>query len=104
MASTGGYGVMGTPPTPIPALTCTGMVASAVTGLMSAQERAVFQASDFVVLTLTAGPKIVAPAAVQARSWPSGHWPASRVPSYSSSPCMPSTSSAAWPISTPMSG
>ena len=43
-----------------------------------------FQASDLVVLTFTAGPKMVAPAASHALSWPSGHWPASRTPSYSS--------------------
>ena len=73
-------------------------------GLTMVQARATFQATDFVVLTLTAGPKMVAPAAVAAASWSLGHMPARRRPSNSSSPCMPSTHSPAMPISMPASG
>jgi len=39
-----------------------GISASSMQGLMSAQARATFQATDLVVLTLTAGPNIVTPA------------------------------------------
>jgi len=45
-ASCGGKAVMGTPQTPMPTLGCTGILASAMQGLMSVQARAVFQATD----------------------------------------------------------
>ena len=61
-ASTGGYGVMGTPPTPMPTFMCMGIVASCTQGLTMVRARATFQATVRVVLTFTAGPKIVTPA------------------------------------------
>ena len=66
--------------------------------------RATFQATDLPVLTLTAGPKTEAPALAARRIWSAGQSPASRTPSYSSSPCMPSTNSLAMPIWMPHSG
>ncbi len=96
---------MGTPPTPIPAFMCTGMVASAVTGLTSVQARAVFQASDFGGVHVHRRPEdrgAGGGAGAELAERPLAGQPRAR--RYSSSPCMPSTSSAAWPISTPMSG
>ena len=66
--------------------------------------RATFQATDLPVLTLTAGPKIVTPALAASSICSRGQSPASRMPSYSSSPCMPSTNSLAMPIWMPRSG
>jgi hypothetical protein len=57
-------GVIGTPPTPIPTFMWTGMVASSTQGFTRVQARATFQATDLPVLTLTAGPKMCAPALV----------------------------------------
>ena len=54
---------MGTPPTPMPPLRCTGTVASSQQGLAMVSVRATFQATDLPVLTLMAGPKMVTPAA-----------------------------------------
>ena len=62
------------------------------------QVRATFQATVLPVLTLMAGPKMETPALAASRIWAAGHSPASRTPSYSSSPCMPSTNSLAMPI------
>ena len=73
--------IIGTPPTPMPTFGCTGISASAMHGLISVQARAVFQATVFVVFTLTAGPKTVAPAACTTCIWSCGHMPASRLPS-----------------------
>ncbi len=95
---------MGTPPTPIPPLRWTGISAASVHGLTMVHVRATFQATVLPVLTLTAGPNTETPAFAARRICAAGQSPASRTPSYSSSPCMPSTNSLAMPIWMPQSG
>ena len=56
--SMGGTSHMGTPQTPMPALGCTGMLASATVCLTKVTARARFQGTDSVETTLTAGPKM----------------------------------------------
>ena len=71
---------------------------------MMAIALATFQATLRPVFMFTAGPKIVAPASCARRNCSTGHAPASRAPSHSSSPCMPSTNSEAMPSSMLRSG
>ena len=79
------------------------MVASAVQALTKVTARATFQAQDFLLLLLTTGPKMAAPACSTTFICWCGHSPASRVPLYSSWPWKPSTISAAMLTSTGMS-
>ena len=70
-ASTGLNAFIGTPPTPMPTLAWTGIRATSMHGFMNVSARATFQATVRLVLTLTAGPKMVAPASCTTRHWPS---------------------------------
>ena len=88
----------------MPQLTCTGISAISMAGLMNVMARAMFHAVDLPELMLTAGPYTLAPACCTMRSWSLGHMPARRSPSNVSLPCMPSTNSLAMPISMPSHG
>ena len=67
-------------PTPIPTCGWMGISASSMQGLMSAQARATFQATDLVVFTLTAGQNIVTPVSCATFLGSLGHMSASRLP------------------------
>ena len=78
------------------------------TGLRAAAldecSRATFQATVRPVLTLTAGPKIVAPASSTTRRWPFGQRPGQPRAAVLEPAVRPSTSSAAMPTMMPMAG
>ena len=85
---------IGTPPTPMPALTWTGMVATSMQRLDEGDGAGDVPGERLAVLTLTAGPKMRGAGLLcQLGAARAATWPASRMPSYSSSPCMPSTNS-----------
>ena len=88
----------------MPAFMWTGISATSMQGFTMAIARAMFQAQLLPVFTFTTGPYMVAPAFCTTFSCSSGHMPASRLPSYSSWPCMPRTNSPAMPSCTPIVG
>ena len=103
-ASIGGYGLIGTPPTPMPTFMWMGIVDSSQHFFTIVIARATFQATDLRRVDVDGRAEdghagrggdlglVVRPHAGEPLPW------------YSSSPCMPSTNSLAMPTSMLMSG